>query len=156
VLVDRKGQNERRGTQIYKSDADSSRTRNAGTHQRDGAPGRISGRRPTPVQRTARFSRSSSPTGRERKFPAQIDNLPVEYQDATASARSITRCSVQSLPVAGMRALVSAHSHQDIGRGNYHRRPDTDLEDIDLLVAGQWARRLRAGDGKKPGDSDTE
>jgi purine catabolism regulator len=90
-------------------------------------------------------------------FLRKVDNLPVEMQDRQRVAEIENPVLMQSLPTPGMARLVSPIITKDIGRGYLSIvGRDTDLDDIDSLVAEHGAAACALEMAKAKAISDTE
>lgn len=162
LLVDRKGQIERRGTQIYRQLTQIS-SRNEGMQELVGAMARLTNKAVVVQDKRLQILYSSVQpqfvaTWEEiETFLRKLDNLPVEFQDRHRVTEVETPALMQSLPTPGMARFVSPIVTKDIGRGYLSIiGHDTDLDDIDLLVAEHGAAACALEMAKAKAISDTE
>jgi PucR family transcriptional regulator, purine catabolism regulatory protein len=91
------------------------------------------------------------------QFLRKADNLPVELQDRYRVHEVDNLVVMQSLPVPGIARLISPIITNDIGRGYLSIiGRDTELDDIDLLVAEHGAAACALEMAKQKAISDTE
>jgi purine catabolism regulator len=162
LLVDRKGQIERRGTQIYRQLTQIS-SRNEGMPELIGAMARLTNKAVVIQDKRLQILHSSvqpqfvSFWDEIEGFLRKLDNLPVEFQDRHHVIEVENPVLMQSLPTPGIARLVSPIITKDIGRGYLSLiGRDTDLDDIDLLVAEHGAAACALEMAKAKAISDTE
>lgn len=162
LLVDRKGQLERRGTQIYRQLTEIS-TRNEGMAELLQAMARLTNK--TIVIQDKRLliqEQSVQPHLMEEwddieAFMKSQSNLPVEFQDRMRLNETDSPVLMQGLPVPGMARLVSPIITKGIGRGYLSIIGlDTDLDDVDTLVAEHGAAACALEMAKAKAISETE
>lgn len=162
LLVDRKGQLERRGTQIYRQLTQIS-SRNEGMSEIINAMARLTNKSVVVQDKRLRILYSSI----QPQFVAhwedveiflrKVDNLPVELQDRHRVSEIDNPVLMQSLPTPTLARLVSPIVTKDIGRGYLSIiGPDTNLDDIDTLVAEHGAAACALEMAKAKAVSDTE
>jgi purine catabolism regulator len=162
LLVDRKGQIERRGTQIYRQLTQIS-GRNEGMQELVGAMARLTNKavfvQDKRLQVLVHQVQPQFVSYQEdiETFLRKHDNLPVELQDRHALSESEYPVLMQSLPTPGLARLVAPIVTKDVGRGyltiiGY----DSELDDIDLLVAEHGAAACALEMAKAKAVSDTE
>lgn len=162
LLVDHKGQIERRGTQIYRQLTQIS-SRNEGMQELVNAMARLTNKAIVIQDKRLGVLYSSvqpqfvaywdDVEGFLRKF----DNLPVDLQDRHRVSEVENPVLMQSLPTPGLARLVSPIITKDIGRGYLSIvGRDTDLDDIDMLVAEHGAAACALEMAKAKAISDTE
>ncbi len=162
LLVDRKGQIERRGTQIYRQLTQIS-SRNEGMSELVDAMARLTNKAVIVQDKHLRVLVSTV----QPQFVAywedfetflkKADNLPIEFQDRLRVSEAEQVVQMQSLPTPGIARLVAPIITRDIGRGylsiiGY----DNDLDDIDLLVAEHGSAACALEMAKAKAISDTE
>src|SRR5262245_35217561 len=145
LLVDRKGQIERRGTQIYRQLTQIS-SRNEGMAELIGAMARLTNKSVVIQDKRLQVLYSSVQPQfvayweDVETFLRKQDNLPVEIQDRHHVSEIDNPVLMQSLPTPGLARLVSPVITKDIGRGYLSIiGRDNDLDDIDLLVTEHGA-----------------
>lgn len=162
LLVDRKGQLERRGTQIYRQLTQIS-SRNEGMSEIINAMARLTNKSVVVQDKRLRILYSSV----QPQFVAywedievflrKLDNLPVELQDRHRVSEIDNPALMQSLPTPGLARLVSPIVTKDIGRGYLSIiGMDNTLDDIDTLVAEHGAAACALEMAKAKAISDTE
>ncbi len=162
LLVDRKGQLERRATQIYRQLAQIS-SRNEGMSELVNAMARLTNKAVVVQDKRLRIIESAE----QPQFVTQWEdvenflrggnNLPVEMQDRHRVVDIDNVVQMQSLPTPGLARLVSPIITKSIGRGYLSIvGHDTDLDDIDLLVAEHGAAACALEMAKAKAISDTE
>jgi PucR family transcriptional regulator, purine catabolism regulatory protein len=162
LLVDRKGQIELRGTQIYRQLTQIS-SRNEGMPELISAMARLTNKAVVVQDKRLQILYSSV----QPQFVAywddiegflkKVDNLPVELQDRLKVTEVENPVLMQSLPTPGLARLVSPIITKDIGRGYLSIvGRDTDLDDIDALVAEHGAAACALEMAKAKAISDTE
>ncbi|MEQ8677569.1 MAG: helix-turn-helix domain-containing protein [Aggregatilineales bacterium] len=162
LLIDRKVQIERRGTQIYRQLTQIS-SRNEGMPELINTMARLTNKAIVLQDKRLRTIDSTD----QPQFVAQwdeienflkkVDNLPVEFQDRHRVADVDIPVLMQSLPIAGMARLVAPVVTNNIGRGYLSIiGRDNDLDDIDTLVAEHGAAACALEMAKAKAISDTE
>lgn len=162
LLVDRKGQLERRGTQIYRQLTQIS-SRNEGMPELIGAMARLTNKAVVIQDKRLQILYSSVQPQfvayweEIETFLRKLDNLPVEFQDRHRVVEVENPVLMQSLPTPGIARLVSPIITKDVGRGYLSLiGRDTELDDIDLLVAEHGAAACALEMAKAKAISDTE
>ena len=90
-------------------------------------------------------------------FLRKLDNLPVDMQDRLRVSELENPVLMQSLPTPGLARLVAPIITKDIGRGYLSIiGRDSELDDIDLLVAEHGAAACALEMAKAKAISDTE
>ncbi|MFN8529942.1 MAG: helix-turn-helix domain-containing protein [Anaerolineae bacterium] len=162
LLVDRKGQIERRGTQIYRQLTQIS-SRNEGMSDIVSAMARLTNK--AVVVQDKRLQVLYSAVQPQfvgqwedvETFLRKLDNLPVELQDRHRVVEVENPVLMQSIPTPGIARLVSPIIAKDIGRGYLSIiGRDTELDDIDMLVAEHGAAACALEMAKAKAISDTE
>lgn len=162
LLVDHKGQIERRGTQIYRQLTQIS-SRNEGMQEIIGAMARLTNK--AIIVQDKRLQILYSAVQPQfvgywedvESFLRKQDNLPVEMQDRHRVVEIENPVLMQSLPTPGLARLVSPIITKDVGRGYLSIiGRDTDLDDIDSLVAEHGAAACALEMAKAKAISDTE
>jgi purine catabolism regulator len=162
LLVDRKGQIERRGTQVYRQLTQIS-SRNEGMAEIINAMARLTNKSVVVQDKRLRILYNSV----QPQFAAQwddieqflrkLDNLPVELQDRLRVVEIDNPVLMQSLPTPGIARLVAPIVTKDIGRGYLSIIGwDNDLDDVDTLVAEHGAAACALEMAKAKAVSDTE
>ena len=162
LLVDRKGQLERRGTQIYRQLTQIS-PRNEGMDELINAMARLTDKAVVVQDKRLRFLNTIvQPRLVDRwddieHFLRKLDNLPVEIQDRHRISEIDTPVLMQSLPTPGLARLVSPIVTSEVGRGYLSIiGQDSDLDDIDSLVAEHGAAACALEMAKAKAISETE
>ncbi|HVU09829.1 MAG TPA: helix-turn-helix domain-containing protein [Phototrophicaceae bacterium] len=162
LLVDHKGQIERRGTQIYRQLTQIS-SRNEGMAELISEMARLTNKAVVIQDKRLQILYSSVQPQfvayweEVENFLRKVDNLPVEMQDRQRVAEIENPVLMQSLPTPGMARLVSPIITKDIGRGYLSIiGRDIDLDDIDSLVAEHGAAACALEMAKAKAISDTE
>lgn len=162
LLVNRKVQIERRGTQIYRQLTQIS-SRNEGMPELINAMARLTNKAVVIQDKRLRVLYNSvqpqfvGAWDDIEQFLKKVDNLPVEYQDRHRVADTDKFVQLQALPTPGMARLVAPVITNDIGRGYLSIiGRDTELDDIDLLVAEHGAAACALEMAKAKAISDTE
>lgn len=162
LLVDRKGQIERRGTQIYRQLTQIS-SRNEGMQELIGAMARLTNKAVVVQDKRLQILYSSvqpqfvSYWEDVENFLRKLDNLPIEIQDRHRVSEVENPVLMQSLPTPGIARLVSPIITKDIGRGYLSIiGQDNDLDDIDMLVTEHGAAACALEMAKAKAISDTE
>jgi PucR family transcriptional regulator, purine catabolism regulatory protein len=162
LLVDRKGQIERRGTQIYRQLTQIS-SRNEGLPELINAMARLTNKAVIIQDKRLRILYSTVQPlliaywDEIEQFLRKMDNLPVEIQDRHRVTEIETPVLMQALPTPGLARLVAPIVTKDIGRGYLSIiGRDTDLDDIDSLVCEHGAAACALEMAKAKAISDTE
>ncbi|MBE2184924.1 MAG: helix-turn-helix domain-containing protein [Anaerolineae bacterium] len=162
LLVDLKGQVERRGTQIYRQLTQIS-SRNEGMQELIGAMAQLTSKAIVVQDKRLQVLYSSvqpqfvSYWEDIETFLRKHDNLPVEIQDRHRVSEVENPVLMQSLPTPGLARFVSPIITKDIGRGYLSIiGRDNDLDDIDMLVAEHGAAACALEMAKAKAISDTE
>ena len=162
LLVDRKGQIERRGTQIYRQLTQIS-SRNEGMAELISAMARLTNKSVVIQDKRLRILYSSvqpqfvAHWEDVETFLRKLDNLPVELQDRHRVTEIDNPVLMQSLPTPGLARLVSPIITKDIGRGHLSIIGwDNEIDDIDSLVAEHGAAACALEMAKAKAVSDTE
>ncbi len=161
LLVNRKGQLELRGTQIYRQLTQIS-SRNEGMSELINAMARLTNKAVIIQDKRLRVSESTIQPqfigvwDEVEQFLRKLDNLPVELQDRHRVS-DIEAPVLQSLPIPGIARLVAPIVTSSIGRGylsiiGY----DHEIDDIDLLVAEHGAAACGLEMAKLKAVSETE
>ena len=162
LLVDRKGQIERRGIQIYRQLTQIS-SRNEGMTELINAIARLTNK--AIVIQDKRLQIIGSVLQPQfaglwedvETFLRKHDNLPVEIQDRHRVSEIENPALLQSLPTPGLARLVAPIVTKDIGRGYLSIiGHDTELDDVDQLVAEHGAAACALEMAKAKMVSDTE
>lgn len=162
LLVDRKGQIERRGTQIYRQLTQIT-SRNEGMQELVATMARLTNKavivqdKRLQVLYSALQPQFINAWEDIENFLRKLDNLPVEFQDRHRVSEVDNPVLMQSLPTPGIARLVSPIITKDVGRGylsiiGY----DIELDDIDLLVTEHGAAACALEMAKAKAISDTE
>jgi purine catabolism regulator len=162
LLVDRKVQIERRGTQIYRQLTQIS-SRNEGMSELINTMARLTGKAVVIQDKRLRVLYTSvqpqfvSYWDDIETFLRKVDNLPVEYQDRHRVTDVEDNVLMQSLPTPGLARLVAPVITNEVGRGYLSIiGRDNDLDDIDTLVAEHGAAACALEMAKQKAVSDTE
>lgn len=162
LLVDRKGQIERRGTQIYRQLTQIS-SRNEGLPELINAMARLTNKAVVIQDKRLRILYSAVQPllvaywDEIEQFFRKLDNLPVEFQDRMRVSEVENPVVLQGLPTPGLARLVSPIVTKDIGRGYLSIiGRDSDLDDIDMLVCEHGAAACALEMAKAKAISDTE
>ncbi|MBC8097804.1 MAG: PucR family transcriptional regulator ligand-binding domain-containing protein, partial [Armatimonadetes bacterium] len=162
LLVDRKGQLERRGTQIYRQLTQIS-SRNEGMAEIVNTIARLTGKSVVVQDKRLRLLYSTIQPqfvgywDEVEVFLRKVDNLPVEFQDRLRVSESDQPVLMQSLPTPGLARLVSPIVTKDIGRGYLSiLGRDNDLDDVDALVTEHGAAACALEMAKAKAISETE
>jgi purine catabolism regulator len=162
LLVDRKGQIERRGTQIYRQLTQIS-SRNEGMQELIGAMARLTNKAVViQDKRLQMLCISVQPQfvtywDDIETFLRKVDNLPTDLQDRHRVSEIDNPVLLQSLPTPGIARLVAPVITKDVGRGYLSIiGVDEELDDIDLLVAEHGAAACALEMAKAKAISDTE
>jgi purine catabolism regulator len=162
LLVDRRGQVDRRGTQIYRQLTQIS-SRNEGMAELINAMARLTNKTVVVQDKRLRVLYSTLQPGFMtqwddiEQFLRKADNLPVEFQDRHRVSEVDQTVQMQSLPTPGIARYVAPIIAKDLGRGFLSIiGADTDLDDIDLLVAEHGAAACALEMAKAKMVSETE
>lgn len=162
LLVDHKGALERRGTQIYRQLTQIT-SRNEGMAELIGAMARLTNKAVIIQDKRLQVVYSSVQPQfvayweDVETFLRKVDNLPVEIQDRHRVSEVENPVLMQSLPTPGLARLVAPIITKDIGRGYLSIiGRDTDLDDIDMLVAEHGSAACALEMAKAKAISDTE
>ncbi len=162
LLVDRKGQIERRGTQIYRQLTQIS-SRNEGMAEIVNAMARLTNKSIAVQDKRLRILNNSvQPQFAAlwddiEQFLRKLDNLPIELQDRHRVVEIDNPVLMQSLPTPGIARLVAPIVTKDIGRGYLSIIGwDNELDDVDTLVAEHGAAACALEMAKAKAVSDTE
>ncbi len=162
LLVDRKGQIDRRGTQIYRQLTQIS-SRNEGMAELVSTMARLTNKAVVVQDKRLRVLYNTV----QPQFVAQwdeveiflrkLDNLPIELQDRHRVSEVDNPVLMQSIPIPGLARLVAPIITKDIGRGYISIiGRDIELDDVDLLVAEHGAAACALEMAKAKAISDTE
>lgn len=162
LLVDRKGQLERRGTQIYRQLTQIS-SRNEGMAELVNAMAWLTNKSVIVQDKRLKTLDNAVQPGLignwddVEQFLKSVYNLPVEFQDRHRVSDVESPVLMQSLPLPGLARLVSPIITKNVGRGYLSIiGRDTDLDDVDLLVAEHGAAACALEMAKAKAISDTE
>ncbi|MGJ3238906.1 MAG: helix-turn-helix domain-containing protein [Anaerolineae bacterium] len=162
LLVDQKGQLERRGTQIYRQLTQIS-SRNEGMAELINAMARLTGKAVViQDKRMGVMEYTVQPQfvaiwDEIELFLRQAHNLPVEFQDRHRVSEAENPALMQSLSMPGIARLVAPIVTKGIGRGYLSIiGNDNDIDDIDLLVAEHGADACALEMAKLKAVSETE
>lgn len=162
LLVDRKGQLERRATQIYRQLTQIS-SRNEGMAELVSAMARLTNKAVVIQDKRLKIIESAvqpqfiGSWDDVELFLKSSNNLPVEMQDRHRVVEIDNPVQMQSLPTPNIARLVSPIITKNIGRGFLSIiGRDTDLDDIDVLVAEHGAAACALEMAKAKAISDTE
>lgn len=162
LLIDRKVQIERRGTQIYRQLTQIS-SRNEGMSELINTMARLTNKAIIVQDKRLRILYSSVQPqlidmwDEIEQFLRKVDNLPIEYQDRHRVFEADNFVQMQALPSPGLARLVAPIVTSDVGRGYLSIvGNDNDLDDIDLLVCEHGAAACALEMAKQKAISDTE
>jgi len=162
LLVDRKGQVERRGTQIYRQLTQIS-SQNEGMAELISAMARLTNKAVIIQDKRLRIISSTVQPqfvalwDDVEQFLRKRDNLPVELQDRHRVSEIDSPVLMQALPISGIARLVAPVITKGVGRGYLSIiGHDTDLDDIDMLVAEHGAEACALEMAKQKAVSETE
>lgn len=162
LLVDRKGQIERRGTQIYRQLTQIS-SRNEGMSELINTMARLTNKAIVIQDKRLRILYSTvqpqivAQWDEIEHFLRKVDNLPVELQDRHRVTEVENPVLMQALPTPGIARLVSPVITKEIGRGYLSIiGRDNDLDDIDVLVCEHGSAACALEMAKAKAISDTE
>lgn len=162
LLVDQKGQLERRGTQIYRQLTQIS-SRNDGLAELISAMARLTGK--AIIIQDKRMSIMEYTVQPQfvalwediEGFLRKSDNIPVEFQDRHRVGEVDNPVVMQSLTTPSVARLIAPIITKGIGRGYLSIvGHDNDLDDIDLLVAEHGAAACALEMAKLKAVSETE
>lgn len=162
LLVDQKGQLERRGTQIYRQLTQIS-SRNDGLAELISAMARLTSKAVVIQDKRMRVMEYTVQPqfvalwDDVEGFLRKVDNVPVEFQDRHRVGENDTSVLMQSLAMPGIARLVAPIVTKGIGRGYLSIiGHDNDIDDIDLLVAEHGAAACALEMAKLKAVSETE
>lgn len=162
LLIDRKMQIERRGTQIYRQLIQIS-SRNEGMVELINTMARLTNKAIVVQDKRLRITEQTLQPQYVNYweeidlFLKKSDNIPVEMQDRYRVTEMDTAVVMQALPLPGIARLVAPIVTNDIGRGFLSIiGRDTELDDTDLLVAEHGAAACALEMAKQKAISDTE
>ena len=162
LLVDRRGQIELRGTQIYRQLTQIS-SRNEGMPELINAMARLTNKSVVVQDKRLRVLYSSvqpqfvAHWEEVEHFLRTSDNLPIELQDRYRVSEIDNPVLMQSLPTPGLARLVAPIVTSDIGRGYLSIIGwDNGLDDVDALVTEHGAAACALEMAKAKAVSDTE
>ncbi len=162
LLVDRKVQIERRGTQIYRQLTQIS-SRNEGMPELINTMARLTGKAVVIQDKRLRILYTSvqpqlvSFWDDIETFLRKVDNLPIEFQDRHRVADVEDSVQMQALSTPGLARLVAPVVTSEVGRGYLSIiGHDNDLDDIDTLVAEHGAAACALEMAKQKAVRDTE
>ena len=162
LLVDRKGQLERRGTQIYRQLTQIS-SRNEGMTELVSAMARLTGKAVVIQDKRLRVTeytlqpQFAAVWEEIEQFLRKNDNIPVEYQDRHRVSEVDNSVLMQGLPMPGIARLVAPIITKGIGRGFLSIiGHDSEIDDIDLLVSEHGAAACALEMAKLKAVSETE
>lgn len=162
LLVDRKGQLDRRGTQIYRQLTQIS-SRNEGISELINEMARLTNKSVIVQDKRLKVVYNTVQPqfvdvwDEVEQFLRKVDNLPVEFQDRHRVSESDQTVLMQSLPTPGLARLVAPIITKDVGRGYLSIiGRDNDLDDVDLLVTEHGAAACALEMAKQKAISETE
>ncbi len=162
LLVDRKGQIERRGTQIYRQ-LTQIISRNEGMAELVSVMAKLTNKAVVVQDKRLLILESAvqpqfvGQWDDVEQFLKNANNLPIEFQDRHRVSDTDNPVLMQSLSTPGLARFVSPVITKNIGRGYLSIiGRDTDLDDIDLLVAEHGAAACALEMAKAKAISDTE
>jgi len=162
LLINRKGQVERRGTQIYRQLTQIS-SRNEGMDELIGAMARLTNKAViVQDKRLHPISHKLQPQfvglwDDVEFFLKKQDNLPVELHDRHRVVEVDPPVLMQALPIAGMARLVAPIITKNIGRGYLSIiGHEGDLDEIDQLVCEHGAAACELEMAKQKAVNETE
>lgn len=162
LLVDRRVQIERRGTQIYRQLTQIS-SRNEGMPELINTMARLTNKAVIIQDKRLRILYSTVQPqfiaywDEIEQFLKKQDNLPVEFQDRHRVVEAEQHVLLQSLPTPGVARYIAPIITNDIGRGFLSIiGRDTELDDIDSLVTEHGAAACGIEMAKAKAISDTE
>lgn len=162
LLVDRKDQLERRGTQIYRQLTQIS-SRNEGMAELINAMARLTNKAVVIQDKRLRVTEYTLQPqfvalwDEIEGFLRKMEHLPVELQDRHRVDEIDVPTLMQSLPIPGIARLVAPVITKGVGRGYLSIIGfDTETDDIDLLVCEHGAAACALEMAKLKAVSDTE
>ena len=162
LLVDRKGQLEQRGAQIYRQLARIT-SNNGGMPELINAISRLTEKTVVIQDKRLRVLYSSvqphlvDSWGEVEHFLTRHDNLPTDFQDRFRVTEIDSAVLMQAIPTPGLARLVAPVVAGDVGRGYLSVvGMDTDLDDVDTLVTEHGAAACALEMAKAKAVSDTE
>lgn len=162
LLVDHKGQIERRGTQIYRQLTQIT-SRNEGMAELVNEMARLTNKSVVVQDKRLQILYSSVQPqfvaywDEIEVFLRKLDNLPVEMQDRLRVSEMDNPVLMQSLPTTSVARYVAPIITKEIGRGYLSIIGfDNDLDEIDLLVAEHGAAACAIEMAKAKAISDAE
>ncbi len=162
LLVDRKGQIERRGTQIYRQLTQIS-SENEGLPELINSMARLTGKTVVIQDKRLQIIYSSVQPQFINKwedveqFLSKINHLPLEIQDRHRVTEIDNPVLMQNLPIHGYTRLVAPIVTNNIGRGFLSIIGlDSEIDDVDVLVAEHGAAACALEMAKAKAISDTE
>lgn len=162
LMVDRKGQLERRGTQIYRQLTQIS-SRNEGMSELINAMARLTNKAVVIQDKRLRITEHTlqpqfvAVWDEIEQFLKKVDNLPVEMQDRHRVQDIDLPVQIQALPIPGVARLVAPVVTSGIGRGYLSIiGHETEIDDIDLLVTEHGAAACALEMAKLKAVSETE
>lgn len=162
LLVNRRGQIERRGTQIYRQLTEIS-SRNEGIGELVGAVARLTGKSIVVQDKRLRTIHSIVQPGMVAQWDEveihikKLNSLPDELQDRHSVADLDHPVVMQSLPMTGLARLIAPIITKDVGRGHLSIiGHETEFDDIDELVTEHGAAACALEMAKAKAISDTE
>lgn len=162
LLVDRKGQVERRGTQIYRQLTQIS-SRNEGMTELISAMARLTNKAVIIQDKRLRaIANTVQPQfvavwDDVETFLRKQDNLPVEIQDRHKVGDMEPPVLMQALPVTGMTRLIAPVITKGVGRGYLSIiGQENDFDDIDSLVCEHGAAACALEMAKQKAVNETE
>jgi len=162
LLVDRKGQVERRGTQIYRQLTEIS-SRNEGISELAGAIARLTSKSIVVQDKRLKIIHSTVQPGLVAHWDEietsirKLNTLPVELQDRHRVSEIAEPVMMQSLSSPGLARLVVPIITKDIGRGYLSMiGQENEFDDIDTLVAEHGSAAVALEMAKAKAISDTE
>lgn len=162
LLVNRRGQVERRGTQIYRQLTEIS-SRNEGMGELVGAIARLTGKSIVVQDKRLRTIHSVVQPGLVAYWDEvemhlkKLDSVPDELQDRHQVSDLDHPVVMQSLPMTGLTRLIAPIITKDVGRGHLSIvGHETEFDDIDELVTEHGAAACALEMAKAKAISDTE
>ncbi|MEO0561631.1 MAG: helix-turn-helix domain-containing protein, partial [Chloroflexota bacterium] len=162
LLVDRKGQVERRGTQIYRQLTEIS-SRNEGISELVSAIARLTGKSIVVQDKRLRIIHSTVQPGLVAHWDdienglRKLNSLPVELQNRHRVSEIVEPVMMQSLNSPGLARLVAPIITKDIGRGYLSIiGQETVFDDIDTIVTEHGSAAVALEMAKAKAISDTE
>ena len=162
LLVDRKGQLEQRGAQIYRQLARIT-SNNGGMPELINAISRLTEKTVVIQDKRLRVLYSSvqphlvDSWGEVEHFLTRHDNLPTDFQDRFRVTEIDSAVLMQAIPTPGLARLIAPVVAGDVGRGYLSVvGMDTDLDDVDTLVTEHGAAACALEMAKAKAVSDTE